>query len=315
MRGKLWIGFASTIIAGAMVSSSTAAGVVPPLLTEQGRLFDASGNPVAGAMTFVFSIYSGATGGTPLWTETQTVTLDSGFFSAQLGESTALPPTVFSQATGTLYLGIKVNTDPEMSPRQPLLSVPYALVAQNAVGDITPTSVSIGGTTVIDSTGKWVGAASGIAGPQGPAGPTGPQGAPGPPGPQGPPGPTGPNAAFKRGPVGGLATIGPSPTVVASVSFTAPTDGFVWAMGSGYCNVVSGAQVFVWLQNSTTGSNPDFGDWGPAFLTGQQATVAAQFVFPVTAGANTIYMLGEAPNSSPTCNGSVTVFFSATTLP
>jgi hypothetical protein len=124
-------------------------------------------NPVSGSTMFVFTLYDAATAGATVWTETQTITLDSGFFSAQLGETTPIPPATFATAaqTGkTLYLGIKVNADPELSPRQPLLSVPYALVASNAIGDITPHTVSVAGKTVIDATGAWVGASMGGAG-------------------------------------------------------------------------------------------------------------------------------------------------------
>jgi hypothetical protein len=78
-----------------------------------------------------------------------------------------LSPTIFVNAASmmppqTLYLGIKVNTDPELSPRQPLLSVPYAMVASNAIGDITPKSVSVNGKTVIDSMGNWKGPPTGV---------------------------------------------------------------------------------------------------------------------------------------------------------
>lgn len=154
----------ATFIGTAALTSARAD--VPQYLTEQGRLLDASNNPVSGSTTFIFSLYTQASAGTAVWTETQAITLDSGFFSAQLGETTAIPPATFAQAAGngkTLYLGIKVNSDPELSPRQPLLSVPFAFVASNAVGDITPNTVSVNGKTVIDKTGAWVGPGMGGA--------------------------------------------------------------------------------------------------------------------------------------------------------
>jgi hypothetical protein len=164
MSRRFWIGILGASMLCVPASTRAAAPAVPGLLTQQGRLFDSANNPVTGSTTFVFTMYDAATAGTPLWTETQTITLDSGYFSAQLGEVTAIPPTTFATAASTgktIYLGIKVNTDPELSPRQPLLSVPYALVAQNAIGDITPNSVSINGTPVIDSSGHWVGPSMG----------------------------------------------------------------------------------------------------------------------------------------------------------
>jgi hypothetical protein len=150
---------------------------VPNFLTQQGRLLDNTGAPVPGTPTFVFTIYADAAGTTNLWTETQAITLDSGFFSTTLGSVVPLPAGLFNGTTR--YLGIKVGADPEMTPRQPLTSVPYALVAGNVTGDITPASVSVGGGVVIDSSGHWVGSPTGLVGPTGPAGPTGPKGATG----------------------------------------------------------------------------------------------------------------------------------------
>ncbi len=91
-----------------------------------------------------------------------------------------------------------------MTPRAVVQSVPYAMVAGDVFGDIHPSSVSVGGTTIIDSQGQWVGSATGLVGPTGPMGPPGMDGmngmngmdgavgATGPTGPQGAVGPTGP---------------------------------------------------------------------------------------------------------------------------
>ena len=122
----------------AALSAGRAKAAVPQILTEQGQLLDASGNPVAGNIQLTFALYAAATGGTPSsgaqWHETQTITLDDGFFSAILGESTPLPASIFTGVP--LFLGVTVGTDPEMTPREAVFSVPYALVAGNANGDI-----------------------------------------------------------------------------------------------------------------------------------------------------------------------------------
>jgi hypothetical protein len=145
---------------------SAARAGVPQQLAEQGHLVDSSGNPVAGSVQIVFAIYTAASGGTMLWTETQTVTLDGGYFSAALGEVTPIPASVFAGGA-TLYLGVTIGSDAEMSPRQTILSVPYAMVAGNVNGDITPTSVSVDGGVVINSAGEWVGPTSGARGAAG----------------------------------------------------------------------------------------------------------------------------------------------------
>lgn len=223
MARKIVISSVAALL-GTVLAATTASAAVPSFLTEQGRLLDASGSPATGTVSITFAVYDSLAGGTALWTETQSISLDDGYFSARLGESTPVPSTVFGGATR--YLGVKVGSDAEMVPRQTLGSVPYALLSNNAVGDITPTSVSVNGTPVIDATGAWVGAPTGLVGPTGPAGsagptgpagvagPTGPAGAVGPAGPAGPagavgpPGPTG--AAGPQGPAGVQGPVGPA---------------------------------------------------------------------------------------------------------
>jgi hypothetical protein len=128
--------------------SAAALTFVPNVYTEQGRLLDSSGNPLTGTVSVVFTIYDAPTGGNVLWTQTQMLTLDSGYFSTTLGSTqdvlTQIPWTVFSGEER--YLGIAVGTDPEMSPRQTIDSVPYALISENVIGDITPNQISITGS-------------------------------------------------------------------------------------------------------------------------------------------------------------------------
>src|SRR5689334_9950503 len=105
------------ILVATLALSATGSAAVPNFLSEQGRLFDDAGAPVTGAVDVTFAIYATATATTPSWTETQSITLDDGYFSAVLGSETPIPPALFD---GTQkFLGIKVNTDPEMKPRQP----------------------------------------------------------------------------------------------------------------------------------------------------------------------------------------------------
>lgn len=198
--------------AATLLAAASASSAVPGTLTEQGRLLDTAGAPATGSVSIVFTIYDAASGGASLWTETQNVTLDDGYFSARLGEVTAIPGTVFTGATR--YLGVKVGSDAEMTPRQTLVSVPYALMANDAVGDIHPTTISVNGSTIVDSSGAWVGPSSGLVGPTGPAGAAGPagaDGATGPTGPQGPAGAVGPaGATGATGPTGPAGAVGPA---------------------------------------------------------------------------------------------------------
>jgi hypothetical protein len=230
---------------GTVLAAATASAAVPSFLTEQGRLLDASGNPATGTVSITFAIYDSLAGGTALWTETQSISLDEGYFSARLGESTPIPASAFGGAPR--YLGVKVGSDAEMTPRQTLGSVPYALLSNNAVGDITPTSISVNGTQVVDATGAWVGAPTGLVGPTGPvgpagsAGPTGPAGAAGPMGPAGAAGATGPaGAAGPAGPAGPVGAAGPQGPAGAQGPVGPAGPGGVMAYGQSTALTVTG---------------------------------------------------------------------------
>ena len=176
----------------AMTTSITANAAIPNTVNHQGRLFDGKGLPVTGTKTMTFAIYAKANDavGAELWKETHSVSLDDGYFTVSVGSSTPFGAVLFDGSER--YLGITVDSDTEMTPRSTIASVPYALVAENAIGDISPVSVSIAGFgEVINSSGQWVGDSTGLAGPPGPQGPMGLQGLMGPQGPQGDPGPMG----------------------------------------------------------------------------------------------------------------------------
>jgi hypothetical protein len=102
-----------------------------PLLSYQGRLLDLSGNPKPdGNYTMSFSLYNVETSGSPLWTETKSISLKGGLFSTLLGDTTAFNLTIFSGQA--LWLGITVVGDPEATPRIQVAYAPYALYTSNA---------------------------------------------------------------------------------------------------------------------------------------------------------------------------------------
>lgn len=123
-----------------------AQSMVPAAMNYQGMLTDADGDPVADAApenrNVEFRIYSQATGGTPLWGESQTVTVYKGHFSVVLGNGTAVGgapsgpasfAAVFANATtADLFFGITPQGGAEFAPRQKLLASAYALRARVA---------------------------------------------------------------------------------------------------------------------------------------------------------------------------------------
>ena len=90
--------------------------------TYQGQLKQ-NGSPVNGSVNMSFKLYYTSTGGLPLGTLTQPVTVVNGLFTTQLDF-------VLPFDGNAHWLGIAVGTDPELTPRQLLTAVPYALFAE-----------------------------------------------------------------------------------------------------------------------------------------------------------------------------------------
>jgi hypothetical protein len=108
---------------------------IPQMLSYQGKLTDTLGQPVPnGNYQLTFRLYTAPSGGSPFWTEGQTVLVKSGLFSALLGSVTPISSVPDS---GALYLGLQVAVDPELSPRLRIASAAYAyLTARAANADL-----------------------------------------------------------------------------------------------------------------------------------------------------------------------------------
>ena len=115
---------------------------VPPLMNFQGRLTKPDGTPLPdGAHSVVFSLYNAKTGGTLVWSETDSVTSRNGAFAVLLGNVTALSDAVFSSNT---WLEIKIDGAAPLTPRQQLVSVAHAFKA-DTVPDGSITGAKIAG--------------------------------------------------------------------------------------------------------------------------------------------------------------------------
>lgn len=110
----------------------THAASPPSHLSYQGRLTDSSGNAVStGTYGIVFSIYTTSSGGSAIWQETQNVYIANGLISTMLGADTALN---LDFNSATYYLGVKVGTDDEMSPRRQIGAAPYSINSKTLDG-------------------------------------------------------------------------------------------------------------------------------------------------------------------------------------
>ena len=124
-------------------------GSVPGSLNYQGRL-ERDNAPVTGAIYLTFRIYNSLTGGDPascgtggacLWSSSEiSVNAAQGIFSAPI-----TPPLDIFATGAPLYLEVQVESD-VLTPREPLNSVTYAMVAKKledgasvTVGSLTAT--------------------------------------------------------------------------------------------------------------------------------------------------------------------------------
>ncbi len=129
-------------------------------MNYQGRLTDASGNPLAdGQQTLEFRLFDAATGGTEVWGpfvldgtagngKGPRADLVNGRFNAVLGPlDTAGRPLANAFTNTTRYLQIKVGGNTPILPRQAILDTPTALMAQRIPNVFTAGS-NVGITTV-----------------------------------------------------------------------------------------------------------------------------------------------------------------------
>ncbi len=116
---------ATSVMASRSESPSLSPGV-PGMINYQGRLTDASGALSTGVYTMTFSLYDASTEGTLMWgPEMQSVTLTDGLFNVLLG---SVNPLDASDFTGATYLELEVDGE-VLSPRQQIVSVAYAFIA------------------------------------------------------------------------------------------------------------------------------------------------------------------------------------------
>lgn len=134
----------SACLMAILVFSTLAYAEVPKMINYQGKITRPSGALIDTTTSMVFSIYADSTGGTPLWIETQSsVKVEYGVFSVLLGSVNPIPATVFDG--DTRYLGVKVGSDNEMTPRKAIVSVGYAYDADMVDG--------INGSAIVQTTG------------------------------------------------------------------------------------------------------------------------------------------------------------------
>lgn len=145
------------------ISLEASINVLSSTIPVQGRLTTAAGAPINDDIIMTFKLYDSAVGGTALCTDTHWVAVEHGLFSTIVGDCSQ---EIYNGQL--LYLGISVSSDSEMSPRQIILPVPYALslvpaaIISNTSGgrglQVFSNQIGIGGTALwVENTDKETG--------------------------------------------------------------------------------------------------------------------------------------------------------------
>lgn len=145
----------------------------PEVLVYQGVAVDGSGQPIGAStstnLAAVFRIFSAYSGGTLLWSEQHTLSVDGGRFAVLLGEGSArvgeprpalsslfLNDTASDRYVELTLLGAGANgADLVVAPRVRLLSAPSAMLATHA--RTAERLINGTGTTIMSATASRVG--------------------------------------------------------------------------------------------------------------------------------------------------------------
>ena len=124
----------------------------PNLLSYQGQVLTSGGAPIAnGSYPAIFTFFPVPAGGSPLWSETGSITTTSGLFNHTLGSVTPIPVGLFA-TNSSVWLDVTVNGQVQI-PRTQLTSAGNALAVSTVdgatggavTGDVTVTgNVGVG---------------------------------------------------------------------------------------------------------------------------------------------------------------------------
>ncbi len=124
--------------------ASSLSAQVPRTISYQGRLTNDTGTPLNATYSITFSLYDVATGGTALWSETKDVAVSQGLLSTALGDTAPFGDTIAFDRP--YFLGLKLGSGDEMTPRQPFQSAPYALALPGVTVDADGNVIFTGST-------------------------------------------------------------------------------------------------------------------------------------------------------------------------
>jgi hypothetical protein len=119
------------------------AAQVPETISYQGILTDNEGDLISdGNYDLHFNLYDSFSEGNKLWSESQTILINKGVFNTILGEFIPINLSFDKQ----YWLGISINSDPELTPRIKLTTSPYSMNSRQILGgkNIFPSDGNVG---------------------------------------------------------------------------------------------------------------------------------------------------------------------------
>ena len=145
-----------------LIFISTLVHAVPVQLMQQGKLLDASNTAITGQHQLQLKIYDAPFSGSVLWEESVQIDFVNGHYSVVLGGDTINNPlddAVLAQEG--LFLEMAIDGGTGMTPRQPLVSAPFARrsgVAEQVDGGVVDAlEIKVSGNLVVDQSGSWIG--------------------------------------------------------------------------------------------------------------------------------------------------------------
>ena len=226
------------------------------------------------------SLLQGTASGTIVYTETHAVTSNNlGLVNLVVGNGTVVTGTftTINWAAGPYFIEVSMDitggTTYLLMGTQQLMSVPYALYAENSGSGATGSTGSTGATGTAGAAGT-----AGVTGATGPTGATGTAGVAGATGADGTAGVTG-----ATGPTGATGTAG-----VAGATGTAGVTGATGPTGATGTAGVAGATGTAGVTGATgpTGATGSVGATGATGLTGPTGTVARVFTILNSGASN-----------------------------
>lgn len=129
MNRKSFSWFGLLVGSAIMFFVASCATALTPQVSYQGRLTDENGAPLNGSVQMTFALFHEASGGTALYSETESVTVTDGLFDTAVGPASVVAGLTPEDLTRPLWLEVTVDDgihSETLTPRQRLYGSPYA---------------------------------------------------------------------------------------------------------------------------------------------------------------------------------------------